>query len=609
MKKLSLLFVLLFSISLMYAQKVSFFDYDPCSEDITKGQKKQFQKALSLFQDRKYQKSSLILTDMIRKDEAFASVYFIMGMIGVNNDNPTMIRKYFPLCEETCKDFSHPLLWYYLGIINYSDENYIKAQEDFQNFMTLSEEYDEYDSLRSSAINYLNWSDFLYKATANPVSFNPKRIEYLAEKSNYFEPFITADSSEIYFIREEFVMDTVKDSFLSSSTLKKEIKSGKATLDTDFYYDRGLILPTPFNVAKKESRVSTTADNNLLFFSVQNKKSWDIVYCERYGDYWSEARPININTEEFDELQPFVTWDGNSLFFVSNRKGGKGRMDIWLTNRIDKDTWSEPRNLGSAINTPFDETFPFLSFDDEVLYFISNGHKTIGGTDIFYKKLTKEEQPKNIGYPINTEGYESNIGVMLDGKTAYTTLQLEKDRHSSIVTFILPKEATSERCKLVKGVVNFDVETNITLDLFNVTKNNFHNIGVSPNNPTFSLVLQEENNYFLTFNKIGYMFSATKIENADSLSVYVKPVESGQVMLLDNINLNQSNTDFTQETYISIINPFLNFISNNAHARINIYSEEKILKVLEKHLLNKGIRKDRFELIKSKSNNIFYEIQ
>ena len=198
---------------------------------------------------------------------------------------------------------------------------------------------------------------------------------------------------------------------------------------------------------------------------------------------------------------------------------------------------------------------------------------------------------------------------MLDGKTAYTTLQLEKDRHSSIVTFILPKEATSERCKLVKGVVNFDVETNITLDLFNVTKNNFHNIGVSPNNPTFSLVLQEENNYFLTFNKIGYMFSATKIENADSLSVYVKPVESGQVMLLDNINLNQSNTDFTQETYISIINPFLNFISNNAHARINIYSEEKILKVLEKHLLNKGIRKDRFELIKSKSNNIFYEIQ
>ena len=46
------------------------------------------------------------------------------------------------------------------------------------------------------------------------------------------------------------------------------------------------------------------------------------------------------------------------------------------------------------------------------------------------------------------------------------------------------------------------------------------------------------------------MFSATKIENIDSLIIYVKPVESGQVMLLDNINLNQSNTDFTQETYI-----------------------------------------------------------
>ena len=112
MKKISLLFVLLLSLSFLYAQKVSFFDYDPCSEDINKGQKKQFQKALSLFKERKYQKASLIFTDMIKKDEAFASVYFMMGMIGVNNDNPTMIRKYFPLCEEYCKDFSHPLLWH-----------------------------------------------------------------------------------------------------------------------------------------------------------------------------------------------------------------------------------------------------------------------------------------------------------------------------------------------------------------------------------------------------------------------------------------------------------------------------------------------------------------
>ena len=201
------------------------------------------------------------------------------------------------------------------------------------------------------------------------------------------------------------------------------------------------------------------------------------------------------------------------------------------------------------------------------------------------------------------------MGVMLDGETAYTTLQLEKNKHTSIVTFTLPKEAMSGKCRLVKGIVNFEVETNINMDLFNATKNNFHNISVTPNNPTFSLVLQDGDDYFLTLNKIGYMFSATKIKDTDSLSIYVKPVESGQVMLLDNINLNQSNTDFTQETYISIIIPFLNFVSNNVHTRINIYSEEKILKVLEKHLLNKGIRKDRFELIKSKSSNIFYEIQ
>jgi len=611
MKRLCLFFVSLFAIYFLYAQEISIFDYDPCSEKESKTYKKKVQKAFSLFMEHKSQKASLILTDLIKKGEPSASAYFIMGLIGVRADNPNMIRKYFPLCKENCEDFSHPLLWYYMGIINYSDENYTQAQKDFQKFMSLSEENESYDSLRNSAINYLNWSDFLHKTTNNPVPFFPKRIGYLAENSSYYQPFITADKKEIYFLREEITTDTIRDSFLSSYSLKKEIKAGKASLDTNNYYDRGLVLSLPFNNAKSEGRVSLTADNNILFFACKDKKTWNIYYCNRYGDYFSEPKPININTEDADEMQPFVTWEGNTLFFVSNRKGGRGGYDIYLSKRKNSTEWEEPINLGSQINTPFDESFPFLSFDDSVLYFLSNGHKTIGGTDIFYKHLLEDSPAINMGYPINTENNEGNTGVMLDGKTAYLTHKAQKEKHFLIKTFILPDYAQSRACRLKKGRLIFEVETNVVLDLFNLTNNNLHHISVSPEKSCFSLVLQDNALQYLSFNKLGYMFCATKIDNTtDSLFLHIKPIESGQRIGLENIFLNESNTDFLQESYIAIMMPFINFIVGNAHMRLNIYANDRILRVLEKHLLNKGIRQDRFSLIKTESDScLYYEIQ
>ncbi|MBR1769533.1 MAG: PD40 domain-containing protein, partial [Bacteroidales bacterium] len=585
--------------------------FDPCADEISKSDEKQFLKAYSLFQNRKYKQSSLLLTTMVKEDKAFASVYFMLGMIGVKADNPKMIRKYFPLCYNECEDYSQPLLYYYLGIIDYSDGLYSKAQKEFEKFMSLSEDNEAYDSLRNEAINYLNWSDFLERTTNNPVEFNPKKIDYLAEKTNYYQPFITADSSEIYFIREELVMDTVKDSFLASASLRKEIKSCRAIMDSDFVYDRGLVLPLPFNQNEAEGRVSLTADKSMLFFSKRNKGSWDIYYCIRYGDYFSDAKPLNINTKEYDEMQPFISWDGNTLFFVSDRKGGKGGYDIWVSDRQDKETWGEARNLGPLINTPFDETFPFLSFDEQIIFFLSNGHQSIGGSDIFYKNLADGKKPQNIGWPINTELNENNIGLMPDGKTAYTVCQADKEKYQSVCTFTLPEQARSQECIMVKGKVVFEVESDISLDLFNLTKNNFHHINISPDNSEFALMLQKDCEYSLSFNKLGYMFSAYRLKFpfSDSLLVYVKVLESSSAMLLENIELNTSQTDFTQETYLSVIMPFLNFLSANAHLRINLYSEEKTLKVLEKHLLNKGIRKDRFNLKISQNKNIFYEVK
>jgi tetratricopeptide (TPR) repeat protein len=297
-KILFFLFIVLPLVCL--SQKEDILSYDACKDDISATYIKQYKQAFQLFKDKKYQKSTSILKNIINNQPNFASAYFLMGIIGVNLDNTTMIEKYFPLVIENCPEFSHPLLFYYLGMIDYTEERYEKAQKDFEEFLQRSETINMYDSLQNVAINYIDWSDFLHKTLENKVDFSPKKIDYLAENMNYYEPFITWDNKEIYFIRSEISRDTNKDSFISSVSSTMKYVFCVSRLDSNGNYDRGFFEDLPFNSGKREGRVSITPDNNLLLFSKLNdetdNKTWDIYYCEKFDGYWSEAKPINIDT-------------------------------------------------------------------------------------------------------------------------------------------------------------------------------------------------------------------------------------------------------------------------------------------------------------------------
>ena len=94
--------------------------------------------------------------------------------------------------------------------------------------------------------------------------------------------------------------------------------------------------------------------------------------------------------------------DGKIMYFTSNRKGGEGDLDIYRS-MLQGDVWSNPQNLGPEINTPYNEETPFVSGDGNVLYFSSEGHQGMGGYDIFRYDFTKPENGAvNLGYPINT---------------------------------------------------------------------------------------------------------------------------------------------------------------------------------------------------------------
>lgn len=118
------------------------------------------------------------------------------------------------------------------------------------------------------------------------------------------------------------------------------------------------------------------------------------------------------------DTHPCVTKDGRTLFFASNRPGGQGGMDIWFARRVG-DGWSEPINAGPVVNTPFDEITPFLSEDGGTLFFSSNGHVSFGGQDLFKAEgqVGNWADPVNLGKPLNSSYDEYSPLAMSEDST------------------------------------------------------------------------------------------------------------------------------------------------------------------------------------------------
>ncbi len=150
------------------------------------------------------------------------------------------------------------------------------------------------------------------------------------------------------------------------------------------------------------------------------------IYVSNYSDgTWSKIMKLNnnINTKYY-ESHASVSKDGNTLFFTSNRDEGEGGSDIYLSELQSDGTWGPANNLGSSINTPFNEGTPFLTNNDSILFFSSEGHYTIGGYDIFKakKKSNTWQKPENIGYPINTTDDDLFFQPIGNGTIAYYSM-------------------------------------------------------------------------------------------------------------------------------------------------------------------------------------------
>ncbi|GAB4138266.1 MAG: hypothetical protein Fur0041_13230 [Bacteroidia bacterium] len=179
----------------------------------------------------------------------------------------------------------------------------------------------------------------------------------------------------------------------------------------------------PINTLGHDASIALSNDGQILFiFKSTTKDGGDIFMSHLKGETWTTPERLgpNINTKYW-EGSCSLSNDGLLLYFASDRPGGIGGRDIYVSHKQADGSWGPAENMGPAVNTPFNDDAPFIHPDGIHLFFSSEGHNSIGGYDIFYSTFKNNAwgQPQNMGYPLNTPANERYYVLSADGATGY----------------------------------------------------------------------------------------------------------------------------------------------------------------------------------------------
>ncbi|MBP3763813.1 MAG: PD40 domain-containing protein [Bacteroidales bacterium] len=362
--------------------------------------------------------------------------------------------------------------WLLLGRQYLALERYPEARESYQHSLDLGSKSPRWQREAKEGIRV---ADFRQHAVEHPVPFRPINLgPNVNTEDDEYLPALTADYRMLVFTRRSPRRATTapglpqEEDFYCSMYDTMELNWGPAHR-----------MPEPLNSNGNEGAQTISHDGRVVIFTACGRSGeptgCDIYMSVRQGGRWGKPRNLGapVNSVHWESF-PSLSIDGYTLYFVSNRPGGYGGTDIWCST-LEEGRWSEPRNLGPEINTPGNETAPYIHFDDKTLYFASDGHIGMGGMDLFRAKRTSDStwgEVKNLGYPINTSGEENNLIVAPDGRTAI----FSSDRYGGygkhdLYSFVMPAPVQPERITFIDPVVQ--AENLLSLG-DTVTLNNIH---------------------------------------------------------------------------------------------------------------------------------------
>jgi len=280
-----------------------------------------------------------------------------------------------------------------------------------------------------------------FVANPKPYSITNMGREINSEFEDY-GPVLNANESETIFTsrrRDDNTNENVADDNKPYEDIYIATRSGGT-------WQRAKNIGSPINTKYSESTLALSPDGKELYI-YRDDGNGDIYVSVMGGDgKWGEPTPLpGIINSSARESSVSISADGSTLYFASERPGGYGASDIYTCTKDSKGEWSRVKNLGPTINTSYEEDGPYIAFDGVTLYFSSDGHKTMGGLDIYKSTLINTDrnewsEPENIGYPINSPDDDIYFSTSEDGKRWYYSSVREDGMGYTDIYVITPSE-------------------------------------------------------------------------------------------------------------------------------------------------------------------------
>jgi outer membrane protein OmpA-like peptidoglycan-associated protein len=438
-------------------------------------------------------------------------------------------------------------------------------------------------------------ANFAIEAKKNPVPFNPKNLgASINTKANEYFPYLTPDGKVFTFTR----MDGRQEDLFYANR-------------NDTVFSNAMSYGNNVNTDDNEGASAMDAQGNFLFVTACNRMdgygSCDIYYSVKQNNTWTAPQGIGkpVNTGAW-EAQPSFSSDGSALYFASNRPGGFGGRDIWVSYLDTNMKLSEPKNLGPNINTKYDDQCPFIHADNQTLYFTSNGWPGMGNGDIYISRKTDTGWTKavNIGYPINTENDDNGMTVSYDGKTAF----LSSSRAGGfggldLYSFELPENMQPKKTTYIKAVVK-DAKSkqllNASYSIIDLdTKKEVYKGNTS--NGKFFVSIELNKNDALQIQKEGYLFYSQNINLKETttetkpyeIEVLLEPIAANSKITLNNVFFDFDKNELKQESFVEL-DKLADLLKKNPTVKIEISG----------HTDNKGDKKYNLTLSQKRAESV-----
>ena len=404
------------------------------------------------------------------------------------------------------------------------------------------------------------------------------KIENLGVRVNSdlaeLRPTVSADGNLLFFICENHPANTKYSSIPNSQDI------WFAERDSNGKWSDAYHLGYPLNTMHYNAVYWISPDNNRILIrgafldGAYHGKGVSLCRLEESGN-WSEPRMLIIkNYDKYDrgrQSGATMAHDGQVLLLYMTPEKNGANNDIFACFRQPDGTWSEPRNLGKTINSPdTDEMTPYIAADGETLYFSSNRGGGVGDNDIWMTKRldktwTKWSPPVNLGSPINTDDWDAFFTLDAGGEYAYLTTNLNTYGESDIVRVRLLEKEKPNPVILVSGnVYNIKTGEPLSASLVYETLPDGTEAGNGISNPvdgSFKIVLPFDKNYSIRA-VADHFFAVSENLNLDSLikagymeihkDLYLAPIEIGQIVRLNNVFFDFDKWDLRPESNVEL---------------------------------------------------------